>query len=107
MRTRWLLPFVSLILGFGSASPSHAATFNELCTRLPQEAGAAGVEMAVVVIDLASGEHCGMNSEQTFLTASLYKLFVLVEAFEQRAAGRFSFGEPLLLEPRHGLTPIS
>jgi beta-lactamase class A len=105
VRRRWLLTLATVVALATTASPmaAHAASLDELCTRVSQEAGAAPVKMAVVVIDLASGQRCDVNGQQTFDSASLYKLVVLADAYEQQAAGTFSFTEPLTIEPRHSV----
>ena len=102
---RWLLPLATVVALATTASPMvvHAASLSALCTQVTQQAGAAPVQMAVVVIDLASGKRCDVNGQQVVPSASLYKLIVLAEAYEQQATGTFSFTEPLTIEPRHSI----
>lgn len=97
---------VGLALAFAplpQRSAAEAATFEELYTRISRESSAARVKMAVAVIDLAYGERCGVNAKQSFQTASLYKLVVLAGAFQQRAAGTFTFNRPPRIEPKHAV----
>ncbi len=106
VRDGWLVLATVMAVLAAMAWPApraHAATLDELCTHVAQQAGRAPVKMAVVVVDLASGQQCDVNGQQPFQTASLYKLVVLAEAYEQQAAHTFSFEEPLTIEPRHSV----
>ena len=54
---------------------------------LPSDAASYGI----VVKNLASGESAFVNADKVFVSASLYKLAVMYEAFRQREAGVFPF----------------
>jgi len=57
--------------------------------RLPSDLGTFGV----AVVDLRGGRTAYVNPDEVFETASLYKLFVMVELFRQRQQGTLSFSE--------------
>ena len=83
---------------------AEAGPLDGLCTALRQrvaEAEAADTAVGIVVSDLGTGARCAVNAHETFRSASLYKLIMLVEAFEQIARGDFSLEEPMVIEPRH------
>ena len=63
------------------------------CAAIDQLIEASEVRVGLVLIDLASGERCAYGEHEQFRTASLYKLFVLAEAYEQEARGHFSFDD--------------
>ncbi|MDA1004070.1 MAG: class A beta-lactamase-related serine hydrolase [Chloroflexi bacterium] len=103
---RWVLAAAIVLLAATFATPTvtHAeGTFAELCGRVSDEAADAGVKMGIVVIDLATDARCEVNADETFRTASLYKLVVLAEAYRQAADGTFDFSAPIDLEPRHAI----
>lgn len=105
-RGRWAIvsAIIALAVSFVSPAVSHAeGTFAELCAAVSREAADAEVKMGIVVIDLATDARCEVNAEDTFRTASLYKLVVLAEAYRQAADGTFDFSAPIDLEPRHAI----
>ncbi|MYI83515.1 MAG: serine hydrolase, partial [Chloroflexi bacterium] len=103
-RTRWwllsasALIAVALLASAPFATPVEAQTrpFDEMCDEL--HAAAAGFEgrVAFVVHDLTDGARCERDPDETYTTASLYKLIVLAEAHRQREAGTFSFSERIV-----------
>ena len=101
---RRLLPLVVVVAVFasmplvGGAAPHPLAT---LCPSLQAEAEALSAKVGFVVLDLNDGTICAANDGDTFRTASLYKLLILVEAYEQMAAGDFSLDETITIEARH------
>lgn len=56
--------------------------------------------VGVVVKNLATGEEASLNASEFFTSASLYKLAVLLTAFERRREGRLAFGERLSISAR-------
>ena len=103
-RTRWwLLIAPALIAGallalapLATPAGAQTRTFAEMCDEL--QAAAAGFEgrVAFVVHDLTEGTRCERSPDETYTTASLYKLIVLAEAHRQREAGTFSFSERIV-----------
>ena len=85
----------------GPAVPAYAALPVEACASVEQAAAAFPGAASVVLIDLESGQRCDVGAGESMRSASLYKLFMLIEAFEQRERGTLSFAEPLTIEPRH------
>lgn len=53
----------------------------------------------IVVKNLATGEFASLNADEYFTAASLYKLAVLWQAYEERERGRLSFDERIAIEP--------
>jgi len=92
---------LALLLGASLATPSAHAGLGEDCSRIRDRAGSATVEVGVVIVDLADGARCELGEETVFRTASLYKLLVMAEAYEQEAEGTLAFDEELELLPRH------
>ncbi len=82
----------------GGAAPHPLAT---LCPSLQGEAEDLSAKVGFVVLDLNDDTICAANDGDTFRTASLYKLLILVEAYEQMAAGDFSLDETITIEERH------
>ncbi len=79
-----------------AAAAESSTTLQQLIERvLAPVAGHVGV----VVKNLATGETAALNSEEFFTTASLYKLAVLVAAFDRRERNQLSFDERLELSP--------
>ena len=77
--------------------PAHAAPLDGVCDDLRAEAEAFDGRLGFVVLDLTDGTRCSSSSDEVFLTASLYKLIVLAEAYAQEEAGTFSFEEPIVV----------
>ncbi len=75
--------------------------FDAVCASVQQRASEVEARIGLVVIDLRDGAECSVNAAETFRSASLYKLVVLVEAYQQSANGEFSFDESITLQPRH------
>ncbi|MDA0257001.1 MAG: class A beta-lactamase-related serine hydrolase, partial [Chloroflexi bacterium] len=92
---------LTLLLGASLQPPAAHAGLGEDCSRIRDRAGSATVELGVVVVDLTDGTRCELGAETVFRIASLYKLLVMAEAYEQEAAGTFAFDEPIELLPRH------
>jgi len=99
----------AIVLGtllVGASAPTHAQTasnFDAMCSAVTALDGRDQIRLGVVVIDLESGERCDVRADETFRSASLYKLVVLAEAERQVSTGQFSYDEPLLIEPRHAI----
>ena len=91
----------ALVAAAAAAAPAGRAGLDEDCARIRKRAEAASVAVGVVVLDLASGERCAARAETIFRSASLYKLLVMAEAYEQIAAGALSPSDLLRLESRH------
>ena len=100
--------FSLLIAALASVVPpvAHAQTDSEfavMCDALTALDGRDSIRLGIVVHDLESGERCEIRANESFRSASLYKLIILAEAQRQAALGLFSFDELLLIEPRHAI----
>ena len=97
--TRTAAAAVALVLLLASlqlASPrAHAAPVSDVCSQLQAEAEAFDGRVGLVVLDLTDWSRCSYNATDVFITASLYKLIVLAEAYEQAEAGTFSFDDSI------------
>jgi beta-lactamase class A len=65
-------------------------------------------EYAFVVKDLSSGRGATHNADKNFYAASLFKLFVMYEVFNQQASGSVDWQDELLMTPYYdsqGLGP--
>jgi beta-lactamase class A len=63
---------------------------------------------AFVVKDLSTGRGATHNADKNFYAASLFKLFVMYEAFKQQASGSVNWRDELLMTPYYesqGLGP--
>ncbi len=97
---------ILIVLAGNPGLVAHAQTspdFAEMCSAVRALDGRDGVRLGLVVHDLQSGERCEVHADESFRSASLYKLVVLAEAHRQVAEGQFSLDEPLLIEPRHAI----
>ncbi len=92
---------LALLLGAALRAPAAHAGLGDDCSGIRDRADSATVELGIVVVDLADGARCELGVETVFRTASLYKLLVMAEAYEQRADGSFAFDEEIELLPRH------
>ncbi|MQA00472.1 MAG: hypothetical protein GEU80_14275 [Dehalococcoidia bacterium] len=80
------------------------ATDEPLCEQLEREVAThEDIDVGLVLIDLASGEQCGIRDDSEMNSASLYKLIVLAEAYRQAAAGDFALDDSLTLLPEHSI----
>ena len=99
---------VSLLIALSgdAGSRAHAqerTDFEAMCESLRALDGQSGVRLGLVVVDLDGGARCDVRADESFRTASLYKLVVLAEAERQIALGEFSFDSALVIEPRHAI----
>ena len=80
------------------ATPATAQErpFEEMCEELQAEAASFDGRISFVVHDFSDGTSCTRNPDETYITASLYKLVVLAEAHRQQEEGLFSFDERIL-----------
>lgn len=74
-----------------------------LRSHLPAGLGTFGV----AVKDLSSGRTAYVNPDEVFETASLYKVFVMVELYRQQRAGMLSLAEPGLLSNLEAMITVS
>ncbi len=88
-----------LVAPLTAAAEPHPLT--ALCGSLRDRADDSAADVGFVVLDLSDGTRCSSNAGQTFRTASLYKLVVLAEAYQQQLAGTFSLDETITIEVRH------
>ena len=89
---------VAAVGALGVATTSaHAATSAEVCTRVERAAQSFNGRIAYAVVDLGGGATCARGLNDEFLSASLYKLFVLAAAYQEREHGTLSFAEPLVI----------
>lgn len=91
-------------IALGQASAAHAQRgvgLPSVCADLRASAAAFQGRVGFVAVDLVSGERCEYGESESFLTASLYKLVVLAEAYEQERRGEFSFDEQIVVRPEH------
>jgi beta-lactamase class A len=61
--------------------------------------GGEAADYAFVVKDLSTGRGAAHNPDKTFYAASLFKLFVMYEAFNQQASGSLDWQDELLISP--------
>ena len=80
---------------------AHAAPSPLACTDIEQLARDFTGSAHVAVVDLESGERCDVDAATPVRTASLYKLFVMLEVFDEVDRGALSFDDLLVIEPRH------
>ena len=107
--------FIAAILGLsfvvgGGTPATHAQTstqtsanFAAMCDAIRVLDGRDSIRLGVVVQDLQSGERCEVRANESFRSASLYKLVVLAEAERQASVGLLTFDDTLLVEPRHAI----
>jgi cell division protein YceG involved in septum cleavage/poly-gamma-glutamate capsule biosynthesis protein CapA/YwtB (metallophosphatase superfamily)/N-acetylmuramoyl-L-alanine amidase len=83
--------------------PSSGTELQRLVDRVvhPLEAHA-----GVVVKNLTTGELATRNADEFFTAASLYKLAVLLKAFEQRERGRLRFADRIEITPDAAATDV-
>jgi beta-lactamase class A len=87
-----------------TSTPAHSQQLIALagvCADISQLTAASPHHVGIVIQDLESGERCDINSNEEFRSASLYKLVVLANAYQQIEDGTFSLDEYILIEPRH------
>ncbi|MXZ46628.1 MAG: serine hydrolase [Chloroflexi bacterium] len=77
---------------------AHAGPVDEVCVPMQEHAEASGSRVGFVVLDLTDGSHCSNRADEPFRTASLYKLFVLTEAYEQAREGTFAWDEEITFD---------
>lgn len=78
-----------------------ADDFDDVCVSLLKSSTDSQIRIGFVLLDLRDGAECSRNARESFRSASLYKLVVLVEAYRQRDNGNLSFDEPIALQPHH------
>ena len=88
----------ALLTATALATPATAQErpFEEMCEELQAEAASFDGRLSFVVHDFSDGTSCTRNPDETYVTASLYKLVVLAEAHRQQEEGLFSFDERIL-----------
>ena len=88
----------ALLTATALATPATAQErpFEEMCEELQAEAASFDGRISFVVHDFSDGTSCTRNPDETYVTASLYKLVVLAEAHRQQEEGLFSFDERIL-----------
>ena len=81
--------------------PAHAraAMPGDVCGRIEEGARDFPGRLAYSLVDLDGGVTCGSRANEEFVTASLYKLFVLAAACQERERGTLSFSESLTIRP--------
>lgn len=91
-------------IALGQTSAAHAQRgvgLQSVCADLRASAEAFQGRVGFVAVDLVNGERCEYGESESFLTASLYKLVVLAEAYDQESRGEFSFDEEIVVRPEH------
>ncbi|MYD66272.1 MAG: serine hydrolase, partial [Chloroflexi bacterium] len=96
-------PALALLIMVGAASAllpraAHAGPATDVCAPMQEHAEASGSRVGFVVLDLTDGSRCSNRADEAFRTASLYKLFVLTEAYEQAREGTFAWDEEITFE---------
>ncbi|MDP6605297.1 MAG: serine hydrolase, partial [Dehalococcoidia bacterium] len=92
----------AVLVGAPASAPAQEMhPLTAICASLRYRAEVSPVEIGLVAIDLEDGTHCTIGGHTVFRSASLYKLIVMAEAFEQAEAGAFAFDEILTIEPDH------
>lgn len=95
-------------LGFSVTTTDAQSTppgsaFATMCSTITAMDGRNAIRVGAVVIDENTGDRCNVRADESFRSASLYKLVVLAEAYRQIEAGTFSLDEQILIEPRHAI----
>jgi beta-lactamase class A len=70
--------------------------------------GAEAPAYGVVIKDLATGRGTSLNADRIYYAASIFKLFVMYEAFRQESLGIFELSDELVMTPYYdafGLGP--
>ena len=78
------------------AAPSPARTDAELQRRLERLAGTVRGRVGIYVRHLGTGRTAAVNADETFPTASMIKVPILVGTFEAVERGRLGFNQPLV-----------
>jgi beta-lactamase class A len=89
-------------------TPLAVRTDTALQQKLAAVLGPGAPSTAVVVKDLQSGHGVSLNAGRTFFPASLFKLFVMYEAFHQQSLGLLQFERQVQITPYYdafGLGP--
>jgi beta-lactamase class A len=86
-----------LALLFALARPAAAATTSEAFAQLDGAVESFAGTAGVVVHDPANQFRYAHNEDVEFISASLYKLGVMVEAYRQAAVGRISLDDTILV----------
>jgi beta-lactamase class A len=81
------------------SSPSIAVHDPALAALLQDVAGDAQGSYGVYVKNLADGSGASMNPDKAFHAASLFKLYVMWDAFRQEAEGSISFDDAMEVTP--------
>jgi beta-lactamase class A len=103
---RWrVLPMCLLAMVLGacataSARPYASADWNTLPMHIRSVADQAPGHVAVMLIDLGSGRHLGVNEHVRMHAASTMKVPVMLELYRQADAGRFSLTDKILVRNR-------
>jgi len=71
----------------------------DLAERLREMLGDAADTYAVVVKDLRTGRGVAINADRVFYAASVFKLFVMYEAFRQESLGLLQWTDQLVMTP--------
>ncbi|HWO72049.1 MAG TPA: serine hydrolase, partial [Dehalococcoidia bacterium] len=90
--------------------PDPLAEDAALKRRLLDALGSHADDYAFFVKDLSTGAGAAHNADRLFNAASIFKLFVMLEVFNQQAAGLFDWQDRLTLTPYYdsfGLSPRS
>lgn len=101
-----LVASVLIALAGAPGSGVHAQTdsrFDEMCAAIAALDGRDSVRLGLVVQDLETGQRCDVRADESFRSASLYKLVVLAEAQRQISLGQLSLDDLLFIEPRHAI----
>jgi beta-lactamase class A len=95
MRLQHVILAVLLVLGLGPWCP--AGEISSLEQRLAPLARAHKGKVAIAVKHLTTGESYYLNADEPMPTASLIKLAVMVEVYQQVAEGRVKLSDPVTL----------
>jgi len=104
-----LVPLLALLvatLPTLRATPGYAqqaATLETTCSEIASLADGTPYRLGLVIQNLATGERCEIGADSEFRSASLYKLVVLAQAYQQIDAGSFALDEGIVIEPRHSI----
>lgn len=82
--------------------PQPFATDPDLEQVVRQSIGDEEERFAVVVKNLADGRGVALAADRTFYAASLFKTWVMLEAYHQREAGLLDFGERYVVSDHYG-----
>ncbi len=98
MKGKVRIVFLSLVLVFVAASAACAADASGWKEKVAAEVSAVSFDAGVVVVDVANGDRYEHNADRRFSSASIIKLFVLNNLFEQAKKGDLKLSDTIVFD---------